>query len=55
MRIIQFSQTAIDELNSFKSGNQKLVFKILCLLTDIQKTPFEGIGKPEPLKHQFTG
>ncbi len=55
MRVFQFSQTALSELNSFKTGNQKLVFKVLDLLADIQKTPFDGIGKPEPLKHQFAG
>ena len=55
MKVIQFSQSALNDLNSFRSGNQKLVFKVLDLLTDIQKTPFEGIGKPEPLKHQFSG
>lgn len=32
-----------------------MVFKILELITDIQKHPFEGIGKPEPLKGNFTG
>jgi toxin YoeB len=25
------------------------------LIKDIQRSPFAGIGKPEPLKHQFSG
>ena len=29
--------------------------KITALITDIQLHPFEGIGKPEPLKHQLQG
>ncbi|WP_317130755.1 Txe/YoeB family addiction module toxin [Mucilaginibacter psychrotolerans] len=29
--------------------------KISLLLADIQITPFEGIGKPEPLKHKWAG
>ena len=29
--------------------------KISALIIDIQKHPFEGIGKPEPLKYQLTG
>ena len=33
----------------------KIVKKIFELIEDIQKTPFEGIGKPEPLKHQLKG
>lgn len=55
MRIIQFSQTALDEMNRFKPGNQQLVFKILDLIADIQKTPFTGLGKPEALKKDLQG
>jgi len=55
MRSIQFSPTAINDLKLFKSGNQKLVFKILELLTDIQSSPFQGLGKPEPLKENYQG
>ncbi len=55
MRKIVFSQTAIDQLASFKAGNQNLVFKILDLVADIQKSPFKGKGKPEALKHNLTG
>ena len=55
MRLIQFTQKAIEELNEFRSGNQKLVFKILDLIEDIQKTPFKGIGKPEALKGNYSG
>ncbi len=29
--------------------------RINTLVKDIQRTPFSGLGKPEPLKHQFTG
>ncbi|WP_411728585.1 Txe/YoeB family addiction module toxin [Methyloglobulus sp.] len=34
----------------------KAVFKrINTLIMDIQRQPFEGKGKPEPLKHQLSG
>lgn len=49
MRKIVFSQTAIEEMNRFKSGNQKPAFKILEPVLDIQKNPFSGLGKPEAL------
>ncbi|HOY95105.1 MAG TPA: Txe/YoeB family addiction module toxin [Catalimonadaceae bacterium] len=55
MKSIVFSQTALNQLTSFKTGNQKLVFKVLELIEDIQKNPWSGIGKPEPLKHDLTG
>lgn len=46
MRAVQFTQTALNELNNYKSGKQQLVFKIFELITDIQKHPFTGLGKP---------
>ena len=55
MRKIIFSPTSIEELNEYKFGNQKLVFKIFELIEDIQRTPFNGLGKPEPLKEDFSG
>ena len=55
MKSIVFSQTALNQLTSFKTGNQKLVPKVLELIEDIQKNPWSGIGKPEPLKHDLTG
>lgn len=38
-----------------KSGNKSIQKKIQELLKVILETPFEGIGKPEALKHSFTG
>ena len=38
-----------------KSGNKKVQDKISRLIENIIKTPFEGIGKPEPLKHNLAG
>ena len=38
-----------------KSGNKAIMNKISALITDIQLHPFEGIGKPEPLKYQLSG
>ena len=55
MRVVQFTQAALDELNHFRAGNQNLVFKILDLVADIQKSPFTGLGKPEGLKGNYGG
>jgi len=55
MKDVRFTPTALNDLNSYKSGNSKLVFKILELIANIQKHPFEGLGKPEALKHTLTG
>jgi len=48
-------QTALNQLTSYKTGNQKLFFKILDLIEEIQKTPFTGKGKPQALKHNLSG
>jgi len=38
-----------------KSGNSKVLKRIRQLIESIQKTPFEGIGKPEALKFDLAG
>jgi len=38
-----------------KSGNKPVLKKITQLIESIIGTPYEGIGKPEPLKHGLTG
>ncbi len=55
MRKIIFSPSSLSDLKLFKSGNQKLVFRILEIISDIQSEPFKGIGKPEPLKGNYKG
>ena len=35
--------------------NKKYERKINDLLKDISRTPFTGLGKPEPLKHKYKG
>jgi toxin YoeB len=38
-----------------KSGNKAIMNKITALIEDMQLHPFEGIGKPESLKHELSG
>jgi len=55
MEII-FSPQSLDDLQFWKqSGNLKIQKRIQLLLESIIETPFEGIGKPEALKHNWTG
>ena len=55
MEII-FSERAIQELAYWKkSGEITVLKKIRQLLESIQLTPFEGIGRPEALKHDLSG
>ena len=51
-----FSPKAPDDLTYWKkSGNKIIRQKISLLIEAIQENPYEGIGKPEPLKHNLSG
>ena len=54
MRII-FSKNAWEDYVSWQTEDKKTLKKINALIKDIQRTPFEGIGKPEPLKFKLAG
>lgn len=47
------NQAQEDLLIHKKSGNKIILNKIKLLLHDTIEHPFEGIGKPEPLKHDL--
>ncbi|MBP4141263.1 Txe/YoeB family addiction module toxin [Flavobacterium sp. I-SCBP12n] len=53
---IVFSKKAQNDILLWnKSGKKKILKKISELLRDIQRSPYEGIGKPEQLKHNLSG
>lgn len=55
MEII-FSPESLADLQFWKqSGNVKIQKKIQKLLESIQETPYAGLGKPEALKHNWSG
>lgn len=50
-RVIEYTRKAMEDITYFKSsGQNKVLKKIRRLVESIIFTPFEGIGKPEPLK-----
>lgn len=53
---IEYTAQAVADLSFWKkAGNHAVQKKIQKLLTDMLKHPFEGLGKPEALKHDLTG
>ena len=50
MSKITFSEKAWEEYLYWQATDKKVLRKINKLLKEIQRTPFEGEGKPEPLK-----
>ena len=55
MEVIYSEKAQKDREYWRKSGNKNVLKKIADLIEDIQLHPFEGIGKPEQLKHHLTG
>ena len=54
MKIIFSSQGWEDYLH-WQSTDQKLLKRIHELIKEITRTPFQGTGKPEPLRHALGG
>jgi len=52
---IIFTKNSWEDYISWQSEDKKMLRKINELLKDIQRTPFEGKGKPEPLKYDLAG
>ncbi len=50
MSKLTFSEDAWDEYLFWQTQDRKTLKRINELLRDIQRSPFTGIGKPEPLK-----
>ena len=51
-----FTAIALEDLKEWKkSGNKIIQKRIEQLINAIAQNPFEGIGKPEALKYNFTG
>lgn len=55
MTRIIFEDNAIEDIRKLSHSNLKLVKKVFDLIDEIIKSPFEGKGKPEPLKHNYKG
>jgi toxin YoeB len=52
---ITFSKNAWEDYTSWLSEDKRMLKKINELIKDIQRTPYEGMGKPEPLKYDLSG
>ncbi|MDD4971664.1 MAG: Txe/YoeB family addiction module toxin [Paludibacter sp.] len=52
---IKFIVNAWEDYVYWQSIDKKIVKKINDLIKDIQRNPFDGIGKPEALKYDLSG
>jgi toxin YoeB len=46
---------AFEDFTNWALEDKKTFKKILSLIKDIKRNPKDGIGKPEPLKHELSG
>ena len=54
MKLI-FADEAWEDYLYWQKQDRKMVERINKLIREIQRNPFEGIGKPEPLIHALSG
>ncbi|MEK6231057.1 MAG: Txe/YoeB family addiction module toxin [Luteolibacter sp.] len=53
---VLFSERAWEDYLHWQQFDRKIQKKVNALLQDISRDdPYQGIGKPEPLKHAFSG
>lgn len=50
-----FAPQAWEDYNFWQTTDPKMLTRINQLIKDIMRSPYSGIGKPEPLKHAFRG
>lgn len=50
-----FTENGWEDFQYWMATDQEIANKIITLLNEIRKTPFQGMGKPEPLRYDLTG
>ena len=53
--LITFSSHAWEDYTTWLKEDRKMLLKINQLIKEIQRTPFDGIGKSEALKYDLAG
>jgi toxin YoeB len=53
--VITFSKNAWEDYTSWLTEDKSILKKINDLIKEIQRTSYEGKGKPEPLKYDLAG
>lgn len=50
-----FAPDAWEDYLYWQATDKKVIKRINELIRDIMRSPYDGIGKPEPLKHAYSG
>ncbi len=54
-RSLEFDPAAFEDLAWWVEQDRNKALRIISLIKDVQRDPFKGIGKPEPLKRELAG
>lgn len=54
-RLLCWTDAAWDDYVYWQGQDRKTLRRINKLIDDVRRSPFEGIGKPEPLKENLSG
>lgn len=54
-RSLEFDPAAFEDLAWWIEQDRKKALRIVKLIEAIQRDPFQGLGEPEPLKHDLAG
>lgn len=52
---MEFDPAGFEDLAWWLRQDRKTALRIVKLLEEILRSPFEGTGRPEPLKHELSG
>jgi toxin YoeB len=52
---VKFLGRGWEDYLHWQANDRQLLKKLNALIKECQRTPFEGSGRPEPLKHEFSG
>jgi toxin YoeB len=52
---LTFTPNAFENYKEWANTDKQIIKKKNEIIQSIERTPYEGIGKPEPLKHQLKG
>lgn len=53
--MINWHSQAWEDYLYWQKEDKRILRRINSLIKDIQRSPFDGLGKPEPLKHEWSG
>lgn len=55
MQNLEFDSDAFEDLEWWIEHDRRIALRLMKLIREVQRTPYEGTGQPEQLKHELAG